>query len=89
MLAGKREVALYLTENPHATGYLLGYVPDVKLGFVTDLWSPGRDPLPPKINPGQQAIVTLVNRWGLQPEMFAGGHGSVGSYPDLARLASN
>jgi hypothetical protein len=84
---GKRDVGAYLIENPHAAGYLMGYVSDAKLGFVTDLWSPGRDPLPAKINPGLLSVVNGVKKWNLQPERFAGGHGSVGEYAGLAKLA--
>ena len=29
-----------------ATNYLIPYVPDAKLGLVTDIWSPGRGPVP-------------------------------------------
>jgi len=32
-------------EDTHATNYIVPYVPDAKLGLVTDIWSPGR-PLP-------------------------------------------
>jgi len=84
---GKREVGAYLIENPHAAGYLIGYIPDAKLGFVTDLWSPGRDPLPAKINPALLSVVNGVKKWNLEPERFAGGHGSVGEYAGLAKLA--
>jgi len=85
---GKRDVGAYLIENPHAQGYLMGYVKDVKLGFVTDLWSPGRDPLPPRLNPGLAAVVNGVKRWNLEPERFAGGHGSTGSFPELLKVAA-
>jgi glyoxylase-like metal-dependent hydrolase (beta-lactamase superfamily II) len=84
---GKREVGAYLIENPHAAGYLMGYIPDAKLGFVTDLWSPGRDALPPKINPALMSVVNGVKKWHLDPERFAGGHGAVGEYAGLAKLA--
>ncbi len=83
---GQRQVSAYLIENPHASSYLIGYIPDAKLGFVTDLWSPGRDPLPPKLNPGQAALVAAVKKIGITPAKFAGGHGSTGDYPPLADL---
>ena len=87
MLAdGKREVAAYLMDSPHAKGTLFGYIPDAKLGFVTDIWSPG-PPLPPKPNPGLVAVVNAVKKAGIQPERFAGGHGSNADYASLARLA--
>ena len=43
---GKREVHAYLIDSEHAKATLLGYVPDVKLGFVVDIWSTNV-PLPP------------------------------------------
>jgi glyoxylase-like metal-dependent hydrolase (beta-lactamase superfamily II) len=86
---GKREVGAYSIDNPHAAGYLMGYIPDVKLGFVTDLWSPGRDALPPKMNPALQSVVNGVKKWNLDPERFAGGHGAVGEYAGLAKLAES
>jgi glyoxylase-like metal-dependent hydrolase (beta-lactamase superfamily II) len=82
-----REVIAYLMENPHARGMLMAYVPDVRVGFVADLWSPGRDGLPDKINPALAAVVNTVKRSGQQPLRFAGGHGGVGDYPPLAKLA--
>jgi len=82
----RREVAAYLMDNPHAKGMLLGYVPDAKLGFVTDIWRPG-PPLPAKPNPGLVAVVNAVKKAGIQPERFAGGHGASAEYSSLARLA--
>ena len=38
---GSRQVEVYVIENPHAAGMLIGYLPAERLGFVTDLWSPG------------------------------------------------
>ena len=36
-----RQVMMYVMDNPHAKGMMMGWVPDAKLGFVTDIWSPG------------------------------------------------
>src|SRR3989441_3303995 len=83
---GRREVGVYLIENPHSTGLVIGYVPDARLGFVTDLWSPGRDPLPPKLTPPLAAVVAGVKKAGITPLKFAGGHGSTADYPALAEL---
>lgn len=83
---GRREVAAYLMDNPHAKGMLIGYVPDAKLGYVTDIWTPG-PPLPAKPNPGLVAVVNAVKKAGIQPERFAGGHGASAEYSSLARLA--
>jgi len=86
---GQRQVTVYLTENPHANGMLIGYVADAKLGFVTDLWSPGAAPLPDKITPPLAAVVNTVKKAGITPLKFAGGHGATGDYAPLAALAGN
>ena len=84
---GQREVHAYVVaNNAHADGLLIGYVPDAKLGFVTDIWSPGAGPLPEKLNPAQAALVASVKKAGIEPAKFAGGHGSVSDYAPLAAL---
>lgn len=85
---GKREVSAHLLENPHAAAYLIGYVADARLGYLTDMWAPG-GPLPPKINPGLASIVSGVKKAGIQPLTFAGGHGSTAPFALLAVLAGN
>lgn len=84
---GVRRVHAIVIDNPHSQGGLIGFVEDVKVGFVTDLWSPGRDPLGEKLNAGQAAIVAGVQKAGIAPERFAGGHGGVGNYSDLTARA--
>ncbi len=85
---GRRQVSAHVVgKNYHAEGMLIGYVADAQLGFVTDLWSPGRGRLPEKINPLLAAVVDTVNNAGLQPLRFAGGHGTVADYAPLAALA--
>jgi glyoxylase-like metal-dependent hydrolase (beta-lactamase superfamily II) len=83
---GAREVQAYLLENPHAAGFLIGYVPEPRLGFVVDVWSPGAAPLPDKLTPPLAALVTGVKKAGIEPQKFAGGHGSVADYAPLAAL---
>ena len=72
---GGRVIEAYSLDNPHAAGYLIPYVPDAKLGFVTDLWNPG--PPVTNVNPGMVAVVKGVEKMGIKPERFAGGHGAV------------
>ena len=86
---GKREVMAIVIDNPHAKGMMIGYIPDARLAFVTDIWSPGRDPLPAKISSPLAALVTAVRQAGIAPTRFAGGHGSVGDYAPLSTLAGN
>jgi glyoxylase-like metal-dependent hydrolase (beta-lactamase superfamily II) len=82
-----REIAIYLIETQHSTGTLIGYIPDAKLGFVTDLWSPGRDPLLAKPRLGEADLVKAVTKLGIMPERFAGGHGSTAPFAPLLKLA--
>jgi len=85
---GTREVQAYLVENPHSDAFLIGYVPSARLGYVTDIWSPG-PPLPAQLTPLQVALVTGVKKIGITPEKFAGGHGGVAEYAPLAERAGN
>ena len=86
---GKREVHAYLIESEHAKATLLSYVPDVKVGFIVDIWSTNA-PLPPKPTAGHREVVTGVKKWGLTPELFAHGHGVPSTpYSQLAKLVGN
>ncbi len=85
---GVRAQAYPVLENLHADGMLFGYVPQARLGFVSDIWSPGL-PLPPANTEPRENMVTLarsVQHWKLDPERFAGGHGSVDGYAPVAAL---
>lgn len=89
MRDGQREVSAHLAESPHAASMLIGYVAHARLGFVTDIWSPGRDPLPKQISTPLAAITTAVRRAGIQPLRFAGGHGGTANFAPLATLAGH
>jgi glyoxylase-like metal-dependent hydrolase (beta-lactamase superfamily II) len=84
---GRRTVELYRIENPHSEGMLFGYVPDAKLGYVVDLWNPGRDRLSDELTPGQAALVAALTQRGITPQRIAGGHGAVDEYAPLAARA--
>ena len=81
---GGREGDAYAIENPHAAGYDMVYVPDAKLGVLSDLYVPGA-PVPS--NAMVAALVKGIDKWGIQPERFAGGHGSSGPYADVIQAA--
>jgi glyoxylase-like metal-dependent hydrolase (beta-lactamase superfamily II) len=83
---GGREVDAYVVENPHAADMMIVYVPDAKLGIVTDLYVPGASVRPTAL---VAALVKGVDKWGIKPERFAGGHGSVGPYADVVKAAQN
>jgi len=82
-----REIDAYMLTNPHATPYLVGYIPDAKLGFVTDIWSPGRGTVT-TVDPAMVALVRGVEKFGIQPERFAGGHGFVDNYSVLTGVVA-
>jgi glyoxylase-like metal-dependent hydrolase (beta-lactamase superfamily II) len=86
--AGRQVVVYMMMDNPHAKGQLMGWIPHAKMGYVTDVWTPG-PPLPAKPNPGLASVVNTVKRAGIEPERFAGGHGGTADYPMLARLVGN
>jgi glyoxylase-like metal-dependent hydrolase (beta-lactamase superfamily II) len=86
--AGGRTIEAYSLDNPHAAGYLVPYIPDAKMGFVTDLWNPGPPPAMPA-NPNMIALVRGMEKAGIAPEKFAGGHGAVGNYADLVAAVSS
>jgi Metallo-beta-lactamase superfamily len=77
---GGREIDAFVLDNPHAGPYLFPYVPDAKLGVVTDLYVPGA---PVTTNPMVLALVKGIDKWGVKPETIVGGHGSVGPYADV------
>ena len=83
----KREVGFYVIETQHSTGTLIAFVPDAKLGFVTDLWSPGRDPLLAKLRQGELDVMKGLKQWNLNADNFAGGHGAVGAVAPLMKLS--
>jgi len=84
---GTRKLEILRIENPHAEGLLIGYLPEARLGWVVDIWSPGRDKLGDKPTPGQLALVNAVKRLSSTPQRFAGGHGSTADYAPLEALA--
>jgi hypothetical protein len=85
---GKREVHAYLIDSKHSIATLLSYVPDVKLGFVVDIWS-NNAPLPPKPLPGHLEVVAGVKKWGITPETFAHGHGTPAPYARFAKFVGD
>ncbi|HXF67966.1 MAG TPA: MBL fold metallo-hydrolase [Burkholderiales bacterium] len=82
----RRSVEIYLIESQHSIGTLIAYVPDARLGFVTDIWSTNA-PLGAKPTPGQMELVAGVKKWGIRPERFAHGHGSPAPFAPLLELA--
>jgi glyoxylase-like metal-dependent hydrolase (beta-lactamase superfamily II) len=85
---GERSAEAYTFDNPHSDDLMLGYVPHARMGFVSDLWAPGREPVRDPLQPGLRALADGVRRWNLDPLQFAGGHGAVGPYAPVAAAAA-
>jgi hypothetical protein len=60
---------------------------EAKLGLVTDIWNPG----PPvrESNPGLASVIHAVDKLGLKPVKFAGGHGNVGDYAQAEKVVKS
>jgi len=84
---GKRNVHVLAFANPHSAAALMGYVEDARVGFITDVWSPGRDAVGAQLNAGQMAVVNGMRKAGITPERLAGGHGSIAPYSDIESKA--
>lgn len=86
---GSRRIELYNLPTAHSDGMLMGYFPEAKLGFQTDIWTgPGVDPLGAQAMPRQMSLVTLVQERKLDIRHFVGGHGRIGLYADLLKTAN-
>ena len=83
---GGREFSAFVIDNPHSAGMMIGWLPDAKMAFNTDLWITTPTP-PTSSNPNLAALIAGVEKWGLQPEKMSGGHGTVADYAAGARVA--
>lgn len=67
-----RVIDIYAVPTSHANGMLAVYVPDQKLLFNTDLYSPGR---PTQEETLAKELLHAVEFYGLDVKTHAGGHG--------------
>jgi glyoxylase-like metal-dependent hydrolase (beta-lactamase superfamily II) len=88
---GERTMEVRAIPNDHATGMLVAYLPEEKVIFVSDLYSPpGPVPNPSVIFERNRATAfheAVVNA-RLPVETIVGGHGVVGSFRDLKKAVS-
>ena len=83
---GEHRVEVYPIGNAHAEGMLVAYVPQEKLLFVTDLFSPGAPRQPPGL-PGE--LLTGIAAAGINVERIVGGHGNkIGTMAELRQAAA-
>jgi len=84
---GTRTVQLHHIANEHATGMLVAYLPNERIIFVSDLYSPGRPVT--ESNANALAFYQGVTAAGLNVSQVVGGHGGIGPYRALSRVMAN
>lgn len=81
---GNRVVQVYAIPNLHAQGMLVAYLPKERIIFNSDLVTPGT-PIDPT-NANARAFHAVVKELGLKVDRIVAGHGTVGSFRDLATV---
>ena len=87
---GERTLELREIPNPHAVGMLAAYLPQEKILFVSDLFTPGTA-VDPSNTGGIEyaaALYKAVVDANLQVEKIVGGHGEIAPLRDLVKVAS-
>ena len=75
-----RRIEVFDIPNSHADAYVAAYVPDTRLLFNADLFSPNRDR---QFAPWLNGLLNAVRYHGIEVERHVGGHGSgYGPAPD-------
>jgi glyoxylase-like metal-dependent hydrolase (beta-lactamase superfamily II) len=87
---GERTLELREIPNPHVAGMLAAYLPQEKLLFVSDLFSPGTPVDASNVNgiENAAALYKAVVDGNLQVEKIVGGHGEIAPLRDLVKVAS-
>jgi glyoxylase-like metal-dependent hydrolase (beta-lactamase superfamily II) len=87
---GERTIELREIPNPHAAGMLVAYLPNEKVLFVSDLFTPGAPVDPTNTNgiENAAALYTAVTNSKLEVERVVGGHGDIAPLRDLAKVAA-
>ena len=85
---GTRIVQVLDVPNAHATGMLMAYLPNERIAFVSDLYSPPAAPQADNAN--ARAFYDAVVNAGLDVDRVVGGHGGpAGSFDVLADVFGN
>ena len=81
---GVRTVQIVEVPNNHAAGMVVAYLPEERVVFVSDLYSP---PNPVEAdNANARAFYDAVGAAGLDVETVVGGHGGTGPFAALANV---
>jgi glyoxylase-like metal-dependent hydrolase (beta-lactamase superfamily II) len=87
---GERTIELREIPNPHSVGMLAAYLPQEKILFVSDLFTPGTPVEASNTNgiENAAALYKAVTEANLQVEKIVGGHGEIAPLRDLAKIAT-
>ncbi len=81
---GSRTVELRTLSNPHVAGMLVAYLPQEKIVFVSDIYSPGGTVQPG--DPNALALYSALRNANILVDKIVGGHGGIGPFKDLAKV---
>ena len=81
---GRRTVEIYPVENSHAEGMLMVFLPQEKLLFVADLFSPGASH---QVQPWSRELVAAIDAYGLEVEWLVGSQGGLAPIGEVYRAA--
>jgi len=87
---GERTIELREIANPHSAGMLIAYLPQEKLVFVSDLFTPGT-PVDPANRNGIDngaALYSALTGAKLEVDRVVGGHGEIAPLGDVAKVAA-
>ena len=68
---------------------LVAYLPNERLLFVSDLYSPNPGAAIDATNLNLRALYTAISAANLKVDRIVGGHGTVGPYRDVTRAMRN
>jgi glyoxylase-like metal-dependent hydrolase (beta-lactamase superfamily II) len=87
---GERMIELREIPNPHSAGMLVAYLPNEKLLFVSDLFTPGTPVDATNTNGinNAAALYAVLTDAKLNVDRIVGGHGEIAPLLDLAKVAA-
>src|SRR5206468_12441101 len=87
---GERMIELREIPNPHSAGMLVAYLPNEKLLFVSDLFTPGTPVDATNTNGINNAVAlySALRGANLTVDRIVGGHGDIAPFRDLEKVAA-
>ena len=80
---GSQSLTLHALESPHVMPMVVAYLPQQRILFESDLYTPGV----PAATPDAIALLESITDLGLEVDTIVGGHGGSGDFEALAALA--